>query len=371
MFVAPRAGSRASIDAEGRATREAHTFLGLAVSRYSTMMLQIVLVAAALVVSYLGTGLIRRLAIARSWLDVPNQRSSHSAPTPRGGGIAIATVFVVACGAGTLLGWIPRTLASALILGGVPIALIGWIDDRWNTSVRVRMVVHMAAATYAVWVLRGLPELRLGSATIAMGAFGFVLAVVFVVWCVNLYNFMDGIDGIAGAEAVCVALIGGACATSAPGVTLMAYVLAGCSLGFLFWNWEPARIFLGDVGSGFLGYVIATLALASERGNGLPLVLWVVLLGAFAFDATLTLIRRRLRGERLSTPHKRHAYQRLVASGLAHRRVVGSLMALNVLLGGLTVIAWRHPSLLALMLMIATLSLVVVYLVAERRQSMY
>jgi Fuc2NAc and GlcNAc transferase len=334
-------------------------------------MANLILVFASFLTVALGTGWVRHIALRRQWLDVPNQRSSHTTPTPRGGGIVIAFSLIVATGVAVLLGVVPTRLGWVIMVGGGGTAIVGWLDDRQGLTAAARIAVHFTCATFAVALLGGLPEVRFGDESVRVGLLGSAAAVVFIVWCLNLYNFMDGIDGLASAEAVCVALVGGAMSMAAPGVGPLSFLVAACALGFLLWNWAPARIFMGDAGSGLLGYVFGVLALASERTGGLPLLLWIILLGIFAFDATVTLTRRVLRGERWYEAHRLHAYQRLVSSGWSHRRVVLGVIGMDAALAGLTVIARVQPSQFGTCLAASALLLFLSYIAVERRYPMY
>jgi len=182
--------------------------------------------------------------------------------------------------------------------------------------------------------LGGYPTLRLGDFVVSLGPAGSLLALIGIVWAVNLFNFMDGIDGIAGVEAVTVGT-GGALllwAAGQSGGASVSLAIAAAALGFLFWNWAPARIFMGDAGSGFLGFSFAVLAIWSENTHGPSVILWGILAMVFVFDATVTLIRRALRHEALAKPHRSHAYQRLVQAGKSHAVVTGVVLALNLLL---------------------------------------
>src|SRR5690606_18921909 len=262
----------------------------------------IVLVAA---VAAAVTWLVRQYAVRASLIDVPNERSSHSEPTPRGGGIGIFAGLVAGLSAAYGLGWMDRTLFMALVAGGALIAGIGFVDDRRHVSALVRAAVHFIAASLALGLLGGLPSLELGGGELTLGAAGWVLGALGVVWLINLFNFMDGIDGIAASEALVVCTIGGLLAylVGASSVAVAAALVAAAAAGFLVWNWDPARIFMGDVGSGLLGYCVAVIALASENVGGPPLVVWLVLGAAFFVDATLTLARRVLRGEKWFQAH--------------------------------------------------------------------
>jgi len=282
------------------------------------------------------TPLVLRYAVRRALLDVPTPRSSHTRPTPRGGGLAIAAAIVVTVCLGCLAGLIPGRACTALVGGAVAVALVGWLDDLAHVPAPVRAMVHFGAAVWAVAWLGGMPVLAVGAGAVRLGWPGAALAVVGVVWLVNLYNFMDGIDGLAAAEA----LIVGATASvllmlrGDGGLALVAGLVGSASAGFLFWNWAPARIFMGDVGSGMLGFAFGVLAVAGERSGSLPALAWVTLLAVFVVDATVTLVRRVARGERWYLAHRSHAYQRLVQSGWSHAQVVAGASAVNIALAG-------------------------------------
>jgi Fuc2NAc and GlcNAc transferase len=331
------------------------------------------LTAVCLAASWLITGLVRRYALARSILDVPNDRSSHSVPTPRGGGLAIALVLPAGLTAAAGAGWVDRELALALGVGGALVAGIGWIDDHRHVPARVRAGVHFAASVWAVWRLGGLDSLRLGGFELPLGPLGPVVAVVGIVWLINLYNFMDGIDGIAGGEALAVGLAGAALTgyTGEASVAVASLLVAAGAAGFLVWNRPPARIFMGDVGSGLLGFAFGALALASETRGSVPLLLWLVLLGVFVADATATLLRRVVHGERWYDAHRSHAYQRAVRAGWSHGGVTVASILLTGLLALLVAAAVIRPSLQPVVAVAAVLLLGAGYLAVERVRPMY
>jgi Fuc2NAc and GlcNAc transferase len=289
---------------------------------------------AAFLIALLLTGVVRKVALSFQVIDVPNARSSHTVPTPRGGGLAavIATTVVLALLAA--LGHLSLDLFAAIAGGGLVVAAVGFIDDRHALSAKTRLLVHSAAALWAMAWLGGLPPLQFGDSVFVFGAGGYLLGLLGIVWTLNLFNFMDGIDGIAGGEAIFVALSGAAvqlCVSSASGMPLVALVFACACAGFLVWNWPPAKVFMGDVGSGYMGYVIAVLALAAARENAVALLIWVILGGLFFIDATVTLTRRVARGERFSEPHRSHAYQRLARRWGSHRSVTLLVLVINIL----------------------------------------
>jgi Fuc2NAc and GlcNAc transferase len=286
------------------------------------------------IVTGLLTGLIRDRALRRGVLDLPNERSSHSTATPRGGGAAIVLVVSAAALLLQWLGALPSGLSAVLLGGGLAVALVGFLDDRRTLPPGVRFAVHLVAAAWALWWLGGLPPLRLGAQVVNLGWPGQALALAGIVWVLNLFNFMDGIDGIAAAEAVFVSLAGtmlGLLVGTAPGVPAFAWIFAAACAGFLFWNWPPARIFMGDVGSGYLGYVIAVFALAASHSDAAAVWVWLILGGVFFADATLTLVRRGARGERVHEAHRTHAYQHFARRWKSHRHVTLAVSAVNLL----------------------------------------
>ena len=319
----------------------------------------------AMLASWLLTGAFRRYALSSALLDVPNERSLHRTPIPRGGGGAVVLVTLAGLAAGTIWWTLPRPVAWALAGGGALVAAVGWQDDRRGVSATVRAVVHALAAIWAVaWI--GIEPATAGFASA-------VASVIWIVWAINLYNFMDGIDGLAGAEAVSVGLLGGALLFGAGRADLAAaaFLLAASATGFLGWNWPPARIFMGDVGSGFLGFAFGTLAVASDRAGAVPAALWLLLLGVFVFDATVTLVRRMARGERWYQAHRSHAYQRLVQSGSSHGVATGSVLVVNLGLGALAWLAQSGRLSLEAAVLAGIVVLAVLYLAIERRRPMF
>jgi glycosyltransferase WbpL len=312
-----------------------------------------------------------RYVRARGVLDVPGERSSHVAPTPRGGGLALVCVVLVGVALLLALGLLPSAWGTALLGGGALTALVGWRDDVRGVPARARLAVHLVAAIWAVAWLGGLPTLVVGGDVLYLGVAGSVLAVLGIVWGINLYNFMDGIDGLAAGEATVVGFVAAVLlAGREPSLAAVAAVVAGGAAGFLPWNWQRARMFMGDVGSGFLGFVLATLALASEKAGAMPALVWLLLLAVFFVDATVTLIRRMVRRERWYTAHRTHAYQRATRSGWSHAQVTSAILLLDL---GLAFPAWmslQRPALVPPMLLLVTLVLGGIYLLVERRQSM-
>jgi Fuc2NAc and GlcNAc transferase len=290
--------------------------------------------AAALALSAMLTGVVRRFALARGILDVPNDRSSHRIVTPRGGGLAMVLATTASAIALAHFDMISRGLLFALLGGGIAVAAIGFMDDRRPVRAGVRLLVHFGAAIWAVaWI--GAPALlHVGGWVINLGWTSEVLATLSVVWMLNLFNFMDGIDGIAASEAAFMGCGGAALMLAigvSSGVAAVSLVLGGACIGFLLWNWPPAKIFMGDVGSGYLGYVIGVISLSAVNASPDALWTWLILGGVFFVDATLTLIRRTVRGDRVHEAHRSHAYQWLSIRWQSHKAVTLSVMAVNLL----------------------------------------
>jgi Fuc2NAc and GlcNAc transferase len=313
------------------------------------------------------TGLARRIAVAQGLLDVPNERSSHTSPTPRGGGLAIVAVVLSGVAMLRLTGVLGWGETWALLGGGTLVAVVGWLDDRRDLSPSTRLAAHVAAAAWALWWLGGMPFLRTGHEVHSLGMFGTVLGGFAIVWATNVTNFMDGIDGLAAGEVVTVTLTAALLLAAVhPALAAVAALTGGAALGFLPWNWRPARIFMGDTGSGFLGFVLAVLAVASERAGALPALVWMVLYAVFATDATVTLLRRAWRGDQWYSAHRSHAYQRAVQAGWSHARVTGTVLLVNL---GLGVLAWRaaaRPELLGAALAAAGVVTGLTYGLVER-----
>jgi Fuc2NAc and GlcNAc transferase len=302
------------------------------------------LIAPVFIAAWGGTALLRRYGM-RKLLDVPNERSSHSRPVPRGGGVAIVLAFL----AGALLLWwrgsMPTALLATLFVGGGLVAAVGFWDDHVDLPARVRLPLHVAAAALAVALLGPVQQVPVGAATwVAPAWIAWPVSVIGVAWLLNLYNFMDGIDGIAAGEAVSVslaaALVAGLVETALPGLTL----LAAAAAGFLLLNWPPARIFMGDAGSGFLGYAFAVYLLFSANADARFVWVWVLLLGVFWVDATVTLVRRLVAGERWYAAHRSHAYQHAAVRCGRHLPVTLTVIAINLLvLLPLAVVAVMRP----------------------------
>jgi Fuc2NAc and GlcNAc transferase len=291
------------------------------------------LLLAVFAVSWVLTLVLRRYALAKSLMDIPNERSSHSIPTPRGGGVAIVVSFLLAL---PVLGGLNLLSPSALygLLGsGLLVAIIGFADDHGHIAARWRLLGHFIAAGWALFWLNGLPPIEFFGVAVDLGWFGNILALVYLVWMLNLYNFMDGIDGLASIEAISACL--GMCVVYrfSGSVELIwpPLILAAAVAGFLWWNFPPARIFMGDAGSGFLGIILGGVVILSSVEKPVFLWCWLILLGVFIVDATFTLLARIVEGARIYEAHRSHAYQYAARKYNSHAVVTGLVFLINVI----------------------------------------
>ncbi|MGE6565643.1 MraY family glycosyltransferase [Pseudomonas hunanensis] len=287
--------------------------------------------------SFALTSLLRRYALKRNIIDVPNARSSHQVPTPRGGGIAIVAAFLLVIPILAGQGLVSSPVAYALLGPGVGVALIGFLDDHGHIAARWRLVGHFSAALLILLCVGGFPNIEIFSSRVQLGWVGNIIGVLYLVWLLNLYNFMDGIDGLASLEAIFVSLGGTLlyCLTGRIGEVWAPLMLAASSIGFLLWNFPPAKIFMGDAGSGFLGVALGVLSLSAGWIDSQLFFGWLILLGVFVVDATWTLFRRLLRGEKVYEAHRSHAYQFATRRYNSHLKVTLAILALNL--------AWLLP----------------------------
>lgn len=320
------------------------------------------------------TTMLKRAATAGRLMDIPNERSSHAVPTPRGGGLAIVMSSVAAMGVLVAAGAMSIRLFVALGGGGLAVAAVGYLDDYYSLSARMRLLVHFAAAAWAVFWAGHVSILQVGGVAIRLGLLGYLLSAIAIVWFVNIYNFMDGIDGIAACEAIFVcgaAVMLTGYPGGADGIVGPATAIAGASVGFLVWNWSPARIFMGDVGSGYLGFVIGVLALANASASPSAVWTWLILAGVFVADSSVTLARRLVRGGRVSVAHRSHAYQ-IMARRSDHAAVTMFVVGINVvwlLPWAILSTVWQSDASLLTVAALSPLAAFAIYVGAGRRES--
>jgi len=279
------------------------------------------LLAAAAVTAFVAavlTPLLARWAHQRNFLDVPNHRSSHVIATPRIGGVAVVSSVLIGLALSQVAGTGIDRDAAVVLGGAAAVACLGLADDFWNLSAVVRLLAQSVIAACVVGLLGSSPVPWVGQHGVLVSA----LTVLWIVMLTNAYNFMDGIDGIAGAQA----LVGGigwttvAVVAGLPSIAALSLLAAAASSGFLLHNWHPAKVFMGDAGSGFFGFLFASLPLLAPSAR--PYI-WcaVLLMWPFLFDTTVTLLRRASRFENILAAHRSHIYQRLVIAGCSHSQV--------------------------------------------------
>lgn len=316
--------------------------------------------------SWLATRIVLAYLERRAILDRPNERSSHTRPTPRGGGLAVTLVLFLVGGALAIHLPIAR-LELCILLGGMAVlALLSWLDDLMDLSAVLRFSIHILVVAAALALLPADAQIFQGLLPPLLDR---ILAGLLWLWFINLYNFMDGIDGITGVETIAVGLGLFALSLLLPGLLVLqgwlGLAAAGAAFGFLLWNWHPARIFLGDVGSVPLGFLLGWLLLeTAAAGQWAPALILPLY---YLADATLTLLRRAARGEKVWRAHREHFYQRPVLRGLPHDRIVWPIAAGNFLLIVLALAAARGGALPALAGAAAIVAFLLVWLARAGR----
>lgn len=279
-----------------------------------------------LLFSFLTTYLIRQFALRHKILDIPNERSSHSVPTPRGGGLAIVIAWYAGISVLFFLGYIEKQLFLAF-LSGILLAGISIIDDLYNIKPLIRFSVQIITAFLAFLSLGGMNQIELSGFVINSKLFIYPVTIIGIVWFINLFNFLDGIDGYASMEAIMVSLVMYLLTGN-----IACLILIFSVMGFLIWNWPKAKIFMGDIGSTQLGFILIVLGIYFHNQNHLSIINWLMLSSLFWFDATLTLFRRWRNKETLTKAHKKHAYQRIVQSGFSHSKTLLFLIIINLVI---------------------------------------
>ncbi len=298
------------------------------------------------------TWVVKVFAVRKNIIDIPNERSSHSIPTPRGGGLAIVICWFAAITFLFLYHQLDQKLFFALLSGGL-LVITGILDDIFSLPPGLRLFVQAISASLALYFLGGFKldfiAVDLPVVTYAID----IVIVIGIVWFINLYNFLDGIDAYAAMEAIFISLA----LFLFTGYSL-SLVLLFAVLGFLYWNWPKAKIFMGDVGSTQLGFILIVLGIYFHNSHQFHFTYWIILTALFWFDATYTLYRRWRNSEKLSKAHRKHAYQRIVQSGFSHLKTNGYALIMNLLLFLLVILSIKFPGyrLLAVVASIGILS---------------
>ncbi|QDU10954.1 MraY family glycosyltransferase [Gimesia aquarii] len=290
------------------------------------------------------TKLIIRNASRVGLICEPTERCAHVTPTPKGGGLAFVASFLVFVILLFSWNYITANIALSIGIGSFLISVLGLLDDALNLSVKSRLITQILIISTTLLAFSPLPPIELPGLVLNVPYFSWIFTTLLLVWWLNLFNFMDGIDGLASTESICVllsaiTLIGGRNLLSDEGILI--FLLIVSLLGFIAFNWAPAQIFMGDVGSTFLGYILGMIAVSTIINNSLNIWTWLILSGVFSVDATTTLLRRMLNGERWYQAHKSHAYQKVsrwleLLDGthkgrvVAHRKVSLYVVLINI-----------------------------------------
>jgi len=306
------------------------------------MYYEIVLLLLVFTLSFLLTWGVRKWTIKKAILDLPNERSSHSVPTPRGGGIAIAIIWF----AGLIYFKISNRIDTPLFLAllcGLPLSVAGFLDDVLQLKPKIRFIIQFTCAGLGLFFLGGMHYVNLGFITFENVWLFTPIALFGIVWLINLFNFLDGIDGYISTEVIFIGT-----AVFFLFHDLIALMLAVTVLGFLCWNWQKAKIFMGDVGSTLLGYTIAIFAIYYQNTETTSIVIWAMLTSLFWVDASITLLRRIQNKESLGQAHRKHAYQRIVQAGFSHQKTVLWGIVLNLIILSLIALSIKYPDFLLL-----------------------
>lgn len=325
-----------------------------------------------LIISILATGLFCRYAKQKGLVDIPNHRSSHVIVTPRGGGFVFIGIWLCCCLLAVALHWITWRISLALIPTTLLIATISYIDDHRHISAKVRFLFQSLAAIIVITVFGLNTQLQFGFFAIAITWLVIPFLFVLILWSINLFNFMDGMDGIASVEAIFIFSVGGWLIFCQHGQKLayLLWALVILLVGFLIWNKPKAKIFMGDVGSACLGFLVLVTGVIAQTDYQLPFVIWLMLYGVFLFDASLTLIRRVLRREKWYQAHKQHAYQRLHQAGWSHAKVLLGLIIINCIIVCLVMLAYYFQQMIAIFIVLECLILLLVYYFVEKKKPM-
>ncbi|MGK0298206.1 MAG: Fuc2NAc and GlcNAc transferase [Gammaproteobacteria bacterium] len=278
--------------------------------------------------SWTITSWANRYALNNSIMDHPNQRSLHYVPMPRGGGLSIALLILF----GIVILWACQLLSieltMAAFIGGSLVALIGWLDDRSNFPIVIRALFYLLASVWSVYWMLGM-----SFGTNVNNILLILCLILGIAWLTNLYNFMDGSDGVAALQAISSGIMGGVFLiyVNETGLVYLLLVIIASSTGFLIWNWPPARIFMGDVGSCLLGFIYSIIIIETYIKNILPLTIWLILFSFFICDASLTLLYRVASGKEWYRAHRQHGYQLYIQMGKSHKQLIYVILSINMI----------------------------------------
>ncbi len=282
----------------------------------------------AFIFSWSITLMIRKWAISKRLLDKPNTRSAHTKITPLGGGIAVVTCWYIAIS--ILFFFYPTVMPEKLfcaLLPGLLLFLVGIRDDARQISPWIRLIIQAIVAVTSIFFLGGLNDIDFGTFVWHSPFIINLLAFIAFLWFINLFNFYDGLDGNLGSESIAICLMSIILVPSNPLIFLIP-----CIGGFLVWNWQKAKIFMGDAGSTFLGFNFAVFGIYFQNEYKISILLWLLVCGVALFDTTYTLIRRMIYKENVLLPHKNQIFHRLVLSGFSHQQVVFIQQCINIVI---------------------------------------
>ena len=301
------------------------------------------------IISFILTYIIKQYAVRNKMIVIPNARSLHDLPTPKGGGVAIVITWYAGISTLFFSGIIEKNLFFALLSGAL-LAVVSLIDDIKGLKPVIRLIVQFMTAILAFYFLNGLRPLVIPQLNINYNYIIYPIAIIGMVWFINLFNFMDGVDGFASLEALIICAVFFVFTWG-----MVAILLIACITGFLYWNWPKASIFMGDVGSTQLGFILVVLGIYYHNTFEFSILNWIMLTSPFWFDATLTLFRRWRNGEKLSEAHRKHVYQRIVQAGSSHQKVNFFLLLVNIVIV-ILIILYREFKVLQIPLFIITLT---------------
>lgn len=317
-----------------------------------------------IIISSFGlTYLIKLLAKRFQIVDKPNQRTSHQGITPRGGGLAIVITWFLGISYVFYIGKIDSNLYFAL-MSGILLAVVSLLDDVISLSPKIRLFTQVLVAGLALYFLRGINPIQIHGFEFGVKCVLIPIVVIGMVWFINLYNFLDGIDAYVSIETIFLAVA--FFFFTKNGILL---VLITSVIGFLFWNWPKAKIFMGDVGSTQLGFILIVLGIYFHNSQELSILYWILLTAPFWFDATFTLFRRWRNKEKLSEAHKKHAYQRIVQAGFSHLKTDWYLVLINLFIFALVVFSKAYEFLYIPSFVLMLIILLIVTKRVDKRKS--
>jgi UDP-N-acetylmuramyl pentapeptide phosphotransferase/UDP-N-acetylglucosamine-1-phosphate transferase len=332
------------------------------VNTNNIFLMHIFLIFFLILLSFTGTALVKWITVKMNLMDVPNDRSSHRKPTPKGGGIAVVAIFYLGLVIEYFVYASIDTGFFIALLFALPVAVVSLRNDLRKVSPWIRLFVQILAGSAALYFLGGIDKIDLGFVTYNHAFIFNIIAPLGIVWFTNLFNFIDGIDGYIGSEVIFISVAFFILSGSA-----VSLIPAAATLGFLVLNWQPAKIFMSDVGSTFIGFVISIFAIHSQNTGELSLIAWAMLTSVFWFDATVTLIRRMINREAIFNAHRKHAYQRIIQFGFSHQKTVICAMSINIIIFLMTLLSVVFPDLIMVFFMLNMILLALVMYMVDKR----